>query len=289
VGQLTEDNAWLFLYCCVAWFEEIPRRSGNFYLHINDRLKSQAGRTLAKRVEQAIQKSLPAGVTLRDVVDQVGRAYDRERKDQGFEEWQRNNVTGNAFEAALQVLIARLAGQIPSRTPRLNTLAGFELAPQGYHSRPDLVMFSARDFRLLISTKWTLRKERLGTYLHEAYFYKKRRPDLQVAFVVAEFNLNILEWLCDDPLVDRVYHISRGELLAAHRPFQDYGESTYPVSLLLDVNDKRVRGYGRWLKIQSKLFDLSQLFEDIRTLRRLDRDSPVDPDGEEVDEEANSD
>ncbi len=191
---LRPDNAWIFLYCCVAWYEEKPKGSGRHYLHVNDRLASASGKSLATNAKAALLSHFPHGVNLREVVDQIGRRYALERVRQGFSAtgWQRNNVTGNGMEAALQVVIGNVTGKWSSRTPRLNSLEGFELAPEGYHSRPDLALFSARDFRVLLSTKWTLRKERIGTYLHEAYFYKRRRPDLQVAFVVAEFNASII-------------------------------------------------------------------------------------------------
>jgi len=138
-------------------------------------------------------------------------------------------------------------------------------------------MFSARDFRLLISTKWTLRKERIGTYLHEAYFYKQRRPDVQVAFVVGEFNLNILEWLMYDPLVDRVYHLHLPMLLHVHQPFADLEpEADIPLSSLLERGRQR-EAYGRWLAISERLFDLSQLFADIELLRDKDEAPQLDP------------
>jgi hypothetical protein len=279
LGPLTPATAWRFLYACVAWTEEF---AGARYLHLNDRMSTKAGRSQAERAldylkkQFSIKKSDPLGL-----LDFVGRRYDDERHRQGFArgEWQRNNVTGNAFEASLQVLVHRINGVLPARTPSLNTLRGFELAPSGYHSRPDLALFSASDFRVVISTKWTLRKERIGTYLHEAYFYKQRRPDLQIAFVVGEFNLNILEWLVNDPLVDRVYHIHLPLLLHVHRPFPEAPEgSQIPLKALLAKGRER-EAYGRWLALSEKLFDLEQLFGDIALLKRVGEGAlPPDPD-----------
>jgi len=174
------------------------------------------------------------------------------------------------------VLLDRVVGVTTAREPELRTLSGFELAPEGYHSRPDLALFSPDDFRLLISTKWTLRKERIGTYLHEAYFYKQRRPDLQVAFVVSEFNTNILTWLAHDPLVDRVYHVRLPMLLAVHTSFPRVAANGAVPKKTLLGDGKDVRDYQRWLGLRARVFDLSQLFADV-TLLRPDAVPVVDP------------
>ena len=285
LGPLTPASAWRYLYATVAWFED---RSGTKYLHLNDRLKSKAGQELAKRGEAFLEKSLSpfSSRPLVELVNQIGTRYSAERKRQGYTEdgWQRNNVTGSAFEATLQVLIRRLNGVTPARQPDLRSLRGFELAPVAYHSRPDLTLFSPRDFRLLISTKWTLRKERIGTYLHEAYFYRNRRPDLQIAYVVAEFNLNILEWLVNDPLIDRVYHIHLPMLLDAHEPFLGKREKQIPVAKLLEAGHERT-AFGRWIQLSERLFDLQQLFRDIDNLSSTAEESLVDPDIETAAEE----
>jgi hypothetical protein len=259
----------------VAWFER-PVEDEDPYLHVDDRLSTSEGKKISRRVEAFIQDYLPRGNQLTDLADQIGRLYADERRRQGStKRWQRNNITGHALEAALQVIIGRLTGWLPQRAPSLNTLQGFELATRGYHSEPDLVLFSSRDFRLLISTKWTLRKERIGTYLHEAYFYKRRRPDLQVAFVVSEFRTSILHWLSNDPLVDRVYHVCLPAFLNAHEPFPN--KESVKVSLLMDsVKSKK---YASWIQLSSKVHGLQRLFADIDTLGRTD--FQLDPEDED--------
>jgi hypothetical protein len=207
--------------------------------------------------------------------------------------WQRTNVTGASMEVALQVLIHRINGVWASRTPMLNTLRGFELAPRSYHSRPDLALFSPADFRLIVSTKWTMRKDRLGTFLHEAYFYKQRRPDLQIAFVVSEFSPNILEHLVGDPLVERAYHVCLPMLLHVHEPFAKHKPAAnVPLKLLL-VQSRERKDYARWLRLSDRLFDLSQLFSDIEGLKAaaapvIIPEEPSDEEKEDVVEEDDS-
>jgi hypothetical protein len=283
LGPVTASNAWKYVIAAVMWADRID---GKPYLHLNDRLSTKAGRALAERGRAYLDHHLVPGTDTLDVVDRIARAYSAERQSQGFSatKWQRNNVTGRSFEGVLQELIERLCGVRPAREPQLRTLRGFELAPTGYHSQPDLALFTARDFRLLISTKWTLRKERIGTYLHEAYFYRQRRSDLQVAFVVSEFNLNIIEWLVNDALVDRVYHVHLPMLLDVHDPFK--GISALAPSSLVAPSAERKK-YERWLALDTKLFDLSQLFEDIERLKP-DATAPLDP-SDDADLEADAD
>jgi hypothetical protein len=280
LGPLVKETAWRYVYAVVLWAESIDGRS---YLHLNDQLGKKSGRDLADRGARYLEEHLtPAsyGGNLLELIDYIGDEYRGERKLQRHAPPKKRdpNVTGTAFEVVLQLIIERICGVMPARTPELKTLQGFELAPVGYHSRPDLALFNARDFRLLISTKWTLRKERIGTYLHEAYYYKQRRPDLQVAFVVSEYNMNILQWLSADPLVDRVYHVHLPMLLHSHPPFPDvHRDGSIPKSRLLKAG-RELASFRRYLELQDRLFDLSQLFADITLLRQAD--APVEPEVE---------
>jgi hypothetical protein len=284
LGPLTRDNAWKYVVACVMWADVI---GGQPYLHLNDRLSTSGGKALARRGLSYLDEHFVPGERTLEQIDRIGKAYAEERERQGYspERWQRNNVTGRSFESVLQELISRLCDARPAREPRLRTLRGFELAPVGYHSQPDLALFSPQDFRLLISTKWTLRKERIGTYLHEAYFYRQRRPDLQVAFVVAEFNVNIIEWLVGDPLVDRVYHLHVPMLLDVHEPFARDDEVA--AERLIAQSAER-RRYERWLALGTRVFDLSNLFEDIDRLKP-EATVALDPDEANIDMDAEAD
>lgn len=284
LGPLTAQSAWRYVYAIVMWSHIVDDRA---YLHLaeSNTLQNRAGRRFADEGADYLAQHLgTSSCNPFEMIDHVGRAYALERKTQGFGPPDRRdpNVTGAAFETVLQVLIGDLCGVVPSRTPDLRTLRGFELAPVGYHSRPDLVLFNPADFRLLISTKWTLRKERIGTYLHEAYYYKRRRPDLQVAFVVSEFSQSILQWLSRDPLADRVYHVNLDMLLKLHEPFRSGPHARdVPRSVLLGQS-KAVDEYRRWLDLSERIFDLNDLFRDIAILR--DGQRPVlDPDTDEAD------
>lgn len=283
LGPLTRENAWKYVLACTL---RAQKKDGKLYLHVNDQLKTAAGKRQAEQALDWLKPRFVPGKDPLDWIDLVGRAYEAERVKQGFSpDVQRNNLTGRAFETVIQELIQRLCGVRASREPRLRDLQGFELAPLGYHSRPDLALFDARNFRFLISTKWTLRKERVGTYLHEAHFYRQRRADLQIGFVLNDFNLNIWHHLVTDPLVDRGYHVHLPWLLGIHQPFAD-ADGTVKVADL--TKPGRVRNsYERWLEVGTRVHDLSDLFADVD---RLKADvAPTDPedtdDAEDDDEE----
>lgn len=273
LGPLTDERAWAYLYASTLWVETIGKDD---LLHLNDKLRSKGGREQALRgLAWMEDRFLPADVEgdrdPRPHLDKVFQQYLQDRPDPTRKPPQRNNPTGRTFETCIQELIHRLCGVRPAREPQLSTLAGFELAPPGYHSQPDLALFNARDFRLVISTKWTLRKERIGTYLHESWFYKQRKSDLQTVFVLNDFNSNILQWLVNDPLCDRVYHPAKGMLLATYDPFGEAG-SVAKADLL---DRKKRERYERYVSLDSKIHDLSQLFEDVRRLRQ--EAVPTDP------------
>ncbi|YAL83308.1 hypothetical protein ACMYYO_00450 [Dermacoccaceae bacterium W4C1] len=285
LGDLTPKTAWAYVYAITLWAENV---GGKDYLHIveADKLRSKAGRDLADRAAAYLAANLVPGRPCDpfSLIDHIGRAYIAERANQGFGPPQKKrdpNVTGAAFETSLQVIIGKLCAVTPSRTPDLRTLQGFELAPVGYHSKPDLVLFGPRDFRLLISTKWTLRKERIGTYLHESYFYRRRRPDLQIAFGVNEFQPNILRHLSTDPLVDRVYHVNKRMLLELYTPFSSIpADQGVPRATLLG-NDRNATDYRRWLHMKEHVQDLTDLFDDVATLLNAPA-QVLDPDAGDV-------
>jgi hypothetical protein len=288
LGELTDDRAWAYLYACTLWTETV---GGHTLLHLNDKLKDKAGREQALRgLEWMESHFLPASHhgerDPRPHLDRVFKQYLMDRPDPSKKPPQRNNPTGRTFETCIQELIQRLCGIRPAREPQLHTLQGFELTPPGYHSQPDLALFGPRDFRLVISTKWTLRKERIGTYLHESWFYKHRKADLQTVFVLNEFNSNILQWLVNDPLCDRVYHPAKRMLLATYDPFGDV--ENVPKSDLIDRR-KRER-YERYISLDARIHDLSDLFADVRRLKAesapLDPDEDIGPDDALLDDDA---
>src|SRR5207342_486192 len=78
LGEPSAATAWKYVLAAVLWQEE---RSGTKYLHLNDRLKSQAGKELAKRGEEFLKKQFAPVPS--DLIDRVGKAYADERVKQG--------------------------------------------------------------------------------------------------------------------------------------------------------------------------------------------------------------
>ncbi len=241
---LTPKSAWRFIYRAMLWMEQLPTGPLPHIVEANDLRRSWASRGLAAR--QYLLQNLDSRRPLleEELLAALGQIYERRG---GGGRLQPNNIVGRAFEEGITQLIARLCpGVIPMLKPRLSGLQGFEMAPPGYHSQPDLALFSPTDFRVIVSTKWTLRKDRVGGFLHEAYFYRQRRPDINIAFVVNEFKVNILWYLVTSPLVDQVYHVHVPLFEAAH---QDGSEDQH------------------FLEVKARLHDLSELFPILTKIR----------------------
>lgn len=269
LGPLTADNAWQFITMIVMWAEphEVGGKHESF-LHLNDKMTTRAGQAQARAAEDWLRAVLPTSSLARpDFLGNFGRIYAEWEgwKGRALAAKSRNNVTGTAFEVAVQTAIERLCGVRPLRQQPLDVLEGFQLAPKRYHSKPDLVLFTPSDFRVLISTKWTMRKERLGTFLHEAHFYRQRRPDLQILFVVNDYAMNVMHYLVSDPLVDRAYHLNFPLFLDLHDPFG--GEDTISADAIRDPSNE---AFGKWFAVRERAYDFSALLGDIKGMIRAE-------------------
>lgn len=134
LGRLTTETAWAYVYAITMWAEHSNEAE---YLHLveSDKLNTNAGRAFANSAARYLSTELSAlgPCNPYELVDQIGKAYVEERARQGFGAPVKKrdpNITGAAFETTLQVLVDKLCGVTPSRTPALRTLQGFELAPE---------------------------------------------------------------------------------------------------------------------------------------------------------------
>jgi hypothetical protein len=255
--ELSAETAWHFLYRSLLWFESVASQTVPHIRETND-LKKKAWLDRAKRLTTYLDDNLrPSSM---DLLERVDWLY-KKRVGEG-EPIQRQNITGTGFEVALSILLERLCNVTPLIKPRLENLQGFELAPQRFVQQPDLVLFGHQDFKLLISSKWSLRKDRLGEHLYEANFYRERRPDLYIVFVVNEFDPSRLLHLVRAPEVDRVYHVHLPALLNVHDPFP--GQTTIA---RIDLMGNKPSLYDTYQNLKQNIRDLSELFADIKRVK----------------------
>jgi len=167
--ELKPDTAWRLLYSSILWLEDsgIPHIRES-----NDLKKGNPWFKRAQRAEQYLKQHLRSK-PLAGLGDSLDWAMEERNRYRGSGSEQRQNLVGNAFEHLMSGLLRSLCQVSPVLKPALGDLRGFELAPKGYVSQPDLILFSPSEFEILVSTKWSLRKDRLGEFLYEARFYRE--------------------------------------------------------------------------------------------------------------------
>src|SRR4051794_20636115 len=73
-GPLTKENAWKYVVACVMWAEKVSGAEG-LYPHLNARLRSAAGRALAKRGEDYLNEHFATGGNTLAEIDAIGKLY----------------------------------------------------------------------------------------------------------------------------------------------------------------------------------------------------------------------
>jgi hypothetical protein len=253
--KLSRNTAWQFLYRSLLWFEKIGSKSVPHLRETND-LKKRVWLGRAQLFAQYLEENLePVGTPLPDRVDLLYKRRVGIRK-----KLQRQNITGTGFEIALSILLERVCCVTPLIKPNLKDMQGFELAPAMFVQQPDLTLFDKKNFKVLISSKWSLRKDRLGEHLYEAAFYRKRRPDLYIVFVVNEFDPSRLLHLVRAPEVDQVYHVRLESLLSVFNPFPENGAISQEA---LKTNKQLAKAFEDYQDLQKNIRDLKDLFDDI--------------------------
>ena len=259
--SLTENNAWQHIYRLV-WsknsnVDELPEIKESNKLENTD-----IWETRARRAERYLSDNL--GVNYQDPnFDLIFKAYVEEndleldsRKASNI----RGNIRGEGFEHVVQYVIKEVCGVEPLMKKSVSELQGYETAESSSVTQPDLILFSEQDYSLLMSTKWTLRKDRLKQFLHEAEFYRKRRPDLNITMVTNDIDTNYLTDLIENEFTDRIYHIHKPLLFELYQPLND---ESLDFDGLLEESD-----IHKYIQLNEQLYDLQDLFDDVNRMRQ---------------------
>lgn len=256
--NLTPENAWNFVYRYGLGMtsDDLPHIVEANYL------KSGGWKARATRVRGWLASNLVPGtrLTVEQLRNRIDSTWKIAETKKNYSKNARPNVAGLSLEYSLAHLIDRFCGVTPIVKASIREFRGYELAQRAEVEQLDLALFTFDDFRMLISCVWTTRKDRLASDLYEAAFLRRRRPDVAVAFVINEFHPSIIRHLLNAPEVDQVYHVGRGALLEAHRPFGP--GDTFTGEELLGTK-KPTSDYNRYLELRERVRDLSSLFDDI--------------------------
>lgn len=261
--EVTENDAWQHIYK-LLWnrYDSVKH---------NTKTRSEEVKNIPAIKERSTVESfkwMNRGVRARDYIqDAIGDAYEDEF-DLLYEALggDRQNTRGNGFEHTTSYLIETFCCVEPMVGPQLSggsnaPMRGYEMINEGDVETLDLALFSPGEFRMVISTKWTLRRDRLKQYLFEAEFLKDRTPDLNMTVLTNDCDENYLTTLIDHQAIDRVYHVHKPLVLETIRPFN---EKTGALSELVDgAPSTDIKKAYRYFKLHEELYDLTDLFDDI--------------------------
>lgn len=252
--SLSSESAWEHIYRLV-WSKNSQVDNLPEIKEHNKMRDTKVWPRRARRAEEYLNNRL--GVNYQDSnFDLVFKAYaEEEGKEPEEITNKRANVRGESFEYVLKYLINEFCGVSPLVKENVSELRGFETAKSQAVSEPDLVLFDEQDFLFLISTKWTLRKDRLKQFIHEARFYRNRRPDLNITMLTNDIDTNYLTDLIEEDSIDRVYHVHKPLLFEIYEPLD--GESVAFDELIEQSN------LFTYMQLNREIYDLTDLFEDI--------------------------
>ncbi len=253
--ELTQGTAWNFLYRYILLAQD-----GVPHIVESSELRKRAWKQRAEVVSDWLSLHLSASALQQnEVAERLGMIH----RSQQSESRRGENQTGRALEDGLAYLIHKFTGVHPLVRQSIRALRGYEIVAPGDVEQLDLVLLSRSDFRLFVSCLWTSRRDRVAADLYEAVFIHRRRPDVQTAVVTNEYQFSILNSLISSPDIDRVYHVCLDGLLEAWRPGTDSDSFT-----LGDLRNsgQRQAGVQRFVRLQSAISPISQLFDDVRAI-----------------------
>lgn len=247
---LTPTNAWLGFYQTLLWYEEIGQLGYTVLPHIIDANNLRpASRTIApkwktKRVWQRRAEALNSYIAKQLQCEEadVHGLMDRLMKQPDFEGVQRQNSLGIAFAGLLKYCLEtfnKSGLKYRTEVPAKDEFPGITLP--GRSEKPCIDVLASDD-RLpvaVISTKWSLRHDRLSDLTNECPSYKAAysqvfrqsgRANLAYYVVTNEFEPSRLIKLIEDSCIDGVVHV--------HKPaVQNVAELNGQLEGLIDLSD----------------------------------------------------
>ncbi|MFQ5881775.1 MAG: hypothetical protein ACE5I9_04800 [Candidatus Methylomirabilales bacterium] len=198
---------WKGIYQALLWYEHgVP--------HIAEAsdLKKPVWRRRAKIVELALAQAL--GCPPRNVPHRV----DRLLRSPLLRGQQRQNPLGTGFAASLIYLLRLHSAQIYQFIPEgkigVDVFRGITGTPP--RDRVDITVLRDQREYAIISTKWSIRHDRLKDWLDECDFYKTRAR-LPFYFVVTnEYGRGRLRKVLQNQCQNGLYHVNRDLLLQLH-------------------------------------------------------------------------
>lgn len=228
----TPGRAWLAIYQALLWFEP------NGYLHIidADKLRNRPSGVLnawqkrALAVQNFIESHLNcSSAELPSKLDQLMRNPE-------YHGLQRQNPLGIAFIASVKFLLAKYGDPgmtLRDEVPATDLFPGIQLPGRSVAPSVDLAAFKGERLVAIISTKWSIRHDRIGDLVSECRAYKAAsywsRP-FKYLVATNEFDPARLSKVIEDTCFDGVFHV--------HKPaVAEVSDLNGRLESLLDLSD----------------------------------------------------
>jgi len=231
---LSSSTAWLGIYQALLWFEPVNHLSFTSLPHIIDADKLRPSTAAKKKKwksptvwQQRAQKvadylSNQLGCSVSDLPKRV----DRLMKLPSYRGLQRQNTLGIAFAGIVKHVLETLgSGNITYRTEvdAKEIFSGITFPGRSDAPRIDLLAAMNGIPKAILSSKWSMRHDRLNDITNECPIYKtaynriyrqEDNGDLMYFVITNEFDPSRLSKILDDGCVNGVVHVHKAALVA---------------------------------------------------------------------------
>ncbi len=212
------------IYQALLWYEEVADANFDFLPHIIDADKLRLSRSKAKRESdkpmpwqgRAKQFESYLSENLRCSSSEVKHKVDRLMRSESYSRQQRQNPLGTAF-SALIAHVLRSYGN-PKLTYEVEVRGDTvfpSIAMPGRSTSPSIDILALSDSKpvAVISSKWSLRHDRINDITNECPIYKsaamRSRVRLRFLVVTNEFDPARLNKILIDDCVDGLVHVHK--------------------------------------------------------------------------------
>lgn len=218
---LNANTAWLGIYQALLWYESTGGTELLPHIIDADKLRQPTYKGDKAKggsrpwIERARRVHLYLCEKLGCSSSKVIQHFDLLMRSTGYEGLQRQNPLGIAFAELVAHVLRRFGSpQIANKTevPAHEVFPGVSLQSRSANPKIDLVAFKAGKPVGIVTTKWSIRHDRLTDVIDEAITYKSAamRTGLKLpcCFVTNEFDPARLDKLLKAKVVDAVVHVN---------------------------------------------------------------------------------
>jgi hypothetical protein len=227
--SLSEATAWLGVYQTLLWYESVHWLGISSLPHIIDadklRPSTPAKRRSWTKVNAWQKRALSLETYLAEVLgcptSVLPDKTDLLMKEANYEGMQRQNTLGIAFAGLIKHILERFGCselQYEMEVDALTIFPGITFPGRSGTPRIDLLVNYNKLPRAIISSKWSLRHDRLSDITNECPVYKAayervyrgtKRDHMRFYVITNEYDPSRLIKLLDDTCVDAVVHVHK--------------------------------------------------------------------------------